>query len=369
MEFFENNDYLHTCIKGKDLKKCKLYRITNRSDYNEDFQFKTGENIDNFELNPNGELTKGGLYFCQLRDVLRFRCFASAEFVRNYSLKSIGDYDSDSESDNNSQSLSLINTYDSDEESDDEKLDAYYIREVTLDDDELVYVEEYMFKAKKIILGEKILLSDFITEELCCQIIELVPEDFKFIPKELLTEEICLVGINKDGYIFKNLSDELKTNELCILAVQQYDFLLDYVPLQMRTFEVCSAAVTKFGSALEYVPFEIFNDKQISELCSIVSSNNKKFDLKHIHEHFKTYTICSKAVSTNGSNLQYVPEKFKTPRICIEAILDNEIARLFVPTKDVERLEYLMRLGESCKSKDDFLKLLEEIEIRNYKLY
>lgn len=162
-----NSTNLHTCVKGKQLKDILLYKITNFQENHNEFQYKTGVNIDEEKFRPEGDcmgskatpFRGGGLYFCQLIDILRWINYGN--------------------------------------------IIGYYIRKVKLEEDEPIYIEEHKFKAHKIILEEREILKDFITKELCYMILlnnKNNGELLKYIPehiKESITKEIL-------EYILKN---------------------------------------------------------------------------------------------------------------------------------------------------------------------
>jgi hypothetical protein len=107
-----------TGIKFKaDYPDTKFYKLTNKLELHNGFQFVDGINIDTQEFNPSGQCSSGGLYFTELNKIAMWISY------RGQTMK--------------------------------------YIREVEILDDSLVYVEKDKFKANKFILHSRVLLEEF----------------------------------------------------------------------------------------------------------------------------------------------------------------------------------------------------------------
>jgi len=112
-------------ISGREFNRLyrgvKLYKFTNLSENHNGFQFKTGLNIDTVPFNPTGNCEPGGIYFTE------------AKFANMWK---------------------FIHTY---------------CRDVTIPDDAQVYAEYMKFKADKLILGPRRLISsDHYEDDISC---------------------------------------------------------------------------------------------------------------------------------------------------------------------------------------------------------
>src|SRR5579872_4937683 len=73
MTHFFNRGVVYSGIKfnnimqGDNMKGTLLVKLTNESENHNNFQFRTGLNIDNIPFNPTRECTAGGLYFCEFQ--------------------------------------------------------------------------------------------------------------------------------------------------------------------------------------------------------------------------------------------------------------------------------------------------------------
>lgn len=176
-------------LKGKDLRGITLCKITNIEENHNGFQFVTGKNTDVLPFNPSGSCTSGGIYFCEE--------------------KLIGNY---------------FNYRD---------IIGHYIRLVTLDADEDVYVDNFKFKAKTVHLGERRKIVDYIADIINnpdsndnlfseyritrCDINRMMmryPETLRQIPDSLKTEEMCYIAVNFSSELFKFVPDHLRTKDI-----------------------------------------------------------------------------------------------------------------------------------------------------------
>ena len=96
-------------ISGVEFKSkyptTRFYKLTNETENHNGFQFNDGINIDTVSFNPTGKCSAGGIYFTERDNIGRW--------------------------------ISYIN--------------VSYIREIEIIDDSMVYIEEYKFKADKLI--------------------------------------------------------------------------------------------------------------------------------------------------------------------------------------------------------------------------
>ena len=181
-------------LSGKEFNEkypnTEFYKLTNKEEIHNSFQFKTGLNTDTVPFNPTSQCEPGGIYFTELQYVFNWV---------NYGVKKMAK-----------------------------------IRKVEIPADAQVYVEKMKFKADKIILNDFELLDSFLENK--------------------MTEEICMAAVSQNGWALEYVPNELKTEEFCLAAVTQDGWSLYYVPKELKTEEICMAAVSQKFSALEYVP-------------------------------------------------------------------------------------------------------------------
>lgn len=107
------NDFLfgnYSLTTGKSLANSgiKLYKVLNEAHIHRGMHYKYGKNVDRLPFNPTGECSEGGIYFTTAYGVLSFSGY------------------------------------------------GIWLREVTLDPDEQVYIEDDKFKAHTVHLGPKL---------------------------------------------------------------------------------------------------------------------------------------------------------------------------------------------------------------------
>jgi translation elongation factor P/translation initiation factor 5A len=244
--------YLKATLSIQQEQKHTMYqpdqfvKLTNPDGINREFQHKEGLNEDIYELNRNEECAKGGLYFCQYKDI--------GEWIGNYG-------------------------------------DAL-IWKVEIPEGEEVIEYRAKLKAKRIILSEpKKAYED-------CKIRKLAVQHngwaLQFVKEQ--TEELCKLAVQQNGLALQFVKE--KTAELCKLAVQQNGWALQFVKEQ--TEEMCKLAVKQNGWDLQYVK------EQTEELCKLAVKQNV-LALQFVNE--QTEEICKLAVQRDGWALQYVKEQ------------------------------------------------------------
>lgn len=336
-------------IKGKDLKDVDLYKITNFEENHNGFQFNDGLNIDHLEFNPEKECKSGGIYFCQLIDVLRWINYGNIK--------------------------------------------GCYIRKVKLDDEENVYIEINKFKAKQIYLEPRVLIPDFLTKEICLNIVKHDGNSVMYLPKNILeNKSLCSIyieAIKQNAYVISNVPDFVKneiSDDLWLEIVCKQGNLLEYVPeniVDKNIYKnICINAVKNNGYAIRYVPQSLllseYNfyleavkqewktitfipfDKITEDICLEIIRQNKSFsltDIKYIPENVRTYLIylelvkqnglllqfvplnimsneiMNMAVKQNGLSLRYIPEDMKNQVLCLEAVKQDGYSLMYVPSK------------------------------------
>jgi hypothetical protein len=150
-------------IKGGDLDQHRLYRITNFSEIHNGFRYNTGTNEDNLPFNPSGSCSSGGLYFFDIKYIVQYH---------------------------------------------NSNCDGYWIRGVSLDNDEEIWDEENgKYKAHTITLGERTILDNFeIPVEYCMEAVKNNVGALEYVKDQ--TEDICMEAAKQNGYALKYVKEQ-----------------------------------------------------------------------------------------------------------------------------------------------------------------
>jgi len=189
----------------------KFYKITLQRETHNGFLFETGLNIDDVQFNPTGECRPGGIYFTEFNKIPKWIDYRS---------------------------------------------DLHWIREVTFDEYSQIYIEKNCFKTDRIILGERMSISDFykdIDEKTILKHLSINGNLLKFIENQ--TDEMCIIACINSGLALQYVKNQ--THETCLIACTKNGYALDYV--EDQTDGICFVACTKTGRALKHVKNQ--NDK------------------------------------------------------------------------------------------------------------
>jgi hypothetical protein len=170
------------------------------------FQYVTGLNIDTIPFNPNGFCKEGGLYFCECSKFYMYL--------------------------------------------DDEDYEIKYIRRVLIPDDAMVYVERNKFKADRIILSEKKLISElnaFNYESECLKFIEYNTIALRYIKNPSL--KLRTKAFKKSLLALYYINGQIE--EICLESVKINGMSLSFVKKQ--TLQICIEAVKQNRNATIYV--------------------------------------------------------------------------------------------------------------------
>lgn len=298
MDSYDNSQYGKSetkfkLVKGRDLKNIKKFRINDFEENHNGVQYKTGYNIDHLEFNPSGKCSKGGLYFF---DVKHITCYSSA---------------------------------------------GCWIREVTLDDDEDVWAEDNKYKAKKIILGERIKLSEFAIYDtnIGLQMVNQNEMSLRFIKNK----QVCMYAVKQNGLFLEYIEDQ--DDDICIEAIKQNIFSLIFVKEQNNI--ICLEAINKSIEALEHIRDQndmlclIAINKNVAALKYIRNPNNKIY-LEAINQNAlvlefitdQNDELCTRAVERDGLVLKFVRKQ--NNKICLEAVNQNGLALEYVEKQNGE---------------------------------
>jgi hypothetical protein len=193
-------------LSGKEFneiyKDKTLVKLTNCEENHNGFQFRTGLNVDTVPFNPTGECNPGGIYFCE------------SDYAFNWL---------------NYRGMHMI-----------------YCRYVHVPEHSRVYIELGKFKADKLILTERKLVSDVMTEMMCLSTVKRNGMKLKYVKKQ--TETICLSAVKQNGLALEYVKD--RTETICLEAVKQNGLALKYVLDQ--TENICLTAIKQNGLASMY---------------------------------------------------------------------------------------------------------------------
>jgi hypothetical protein len=188
METF--NSWKGTLVKGRDLKSLGLtwVKVTNKEMKHHSYQYIIGKNEDNHKLTRN-DCSQGGLYFCPLDLIGKWMSYG----------------------------------------------DGYH--EVSFADNEDVWIEENKCKAKRIVLGEKILFID-MSFEICKIAAAQDGESIQYMSEERKNDlEICKIAAAQDWYSIRYMSKEHKNDpEICKLAAAKDKRSIHYMSKKMQKY-------------------------------------------------------------------------------------------------------------------------------------
>ena len=206
----ETPDYLtlnkmeNKLLTGKDFNQHyqtnKFVKLTNELENHNNYQFKTGLNVDSIPFNPLGECQPGGIYFCSFKKIPMWLYYTNKPMV--------------------------------------------YVRLVTIPDDAFVWIEEDKFKADRMILSKRQKIADleeWKDESYCLEAVKQHYMALQYVIEQ--TPELCLAAVRKNGCALGYVKQQ--TLELCLEAVKQNGMALRYVIEQ--TPEIKLAAFNQLG--------------------------------------------------------------------------------------------------------------------------
>jgi hypothetical protein len=338
-------DLFGLTISGKQLKQIlgsmPLLKFMNDDDLHYGMKYQTGINEDLLEFENSSSCSRGGIYVTTLDNCMHY----------------VGSY-------------------------------GFYARQVSIDDDALVYVEDKKLKCNKVRLGPRVeqnqlirqLLSEFMdenkSEDKKPEIIRMFDQSsalFCYIKIDDKNEDMvirlidhlgdrCVSNIYQmhnqyhlfnrprilmkvieiDGTMIKIVPKHLITNEIILAAVKQNGLALQYVDHEKRTQGHIAAAIKQNPKAVTFLP----GDEITQEIVDNV--------MQHAHEHeylfiipffsttqhakkFITHEMLMSVVKINGMMIRYADENTSTPCIIAEAVRQNPSAIQYVDAKYLTR--------------------------------
>lgn len=210
-------------LKGIDIKNLQLYKVTNAKEEHHGFQYKNGENIDKLDFNPKGSCTPGGLYFVEFKNIYKYL---------NYGI---------------------------------------YIRKVEVLDEEPIYFADSEYKAHRIFLGERQLITDFFKTLDDSMLKYFCKQDgmiLKYIDKNSLNNdllnELYNLAFNQNfrSFQYMNITD-LFEHSVLESILEKDENLIKYIPDKILTNKLIQIALEKDGNLIKYIPNKVLTDKLI----------------------------------------------------------------------------------------------------------
>lgn len=172
-------------LSGKEFKEKylgkKFYKLTNKDEFHNGFQIKSGLNVDTIQFDPSGECKPGGIYFTDLENITKWI---------HYSNK-------------------IMN----------------WFREVIILDNSQIYVRKSKYKADFLYLRNR---KEIWTDENFCKLI--IKNDgmyLKFVKDQ--TDELCKLALEQDGNILRHVKSQ--TYEMCKIALRRNPNAIKYVKI------------------------------------------------------------------------------------------------------------------------------------------
>ena len=101
----------------------------------------------------------------------------------------------------------------------------------------------------------------------------------QFVPKEFLTKELCNDVLNKNCHLIEHIPKEFLTMDVCSKIVSKHYNLIKYVPKEFLTVDLCQKVFDHDKNLIKWIPEEFYNDdmkKYIDYINSEPYINEKK---------------------------------------------------------------------------------------------
>jgi ribosomal protein L12E/L44/L45/RPP1/RPP2 len=327
-------DLFGLTISGKQLKQIlgsmPLLKFMHDDDQHYGMKYQTGANEDLLEFENSSSCSRGGIYVTTLDNCMHY----------------VGSY-------------------------------GFYARQVSIDDDALVYVENDKLKCNKVTLGPRVeknqlirqLLSEFMNDNKSedkepgiIRMFDQSPALFRYIRIDDQNEDLAIRLIDRlrnclyriyDRYIFdrprismklieidgtwiKNVPEHLITNEIILVAVKQNGFALRYVDHEQRTQEHIVAALKQNPDALVYLD----KNEMTQQLVDIaINTPDPTVPFQYIMEQefakkYITYEMMIDVVKKNGMLIEYIDKHMLTPLLVSEAVRQNGLAIQYIDDEE-----------------------------------
>ncbi len=206
---------------------------------------------------------------------------------------------------------------------------------------------------------------DYVPEELktpsmCMAAVERYGPALLFVPEERRTEALCETAVKNDAWALPSVPDRLKTEQMCMDAVTKDGWVLEFVPQAMKTPQMCRLALNaplaklrENRSVLQFIPYADvclegikkyrqegadmvglladIEPEVMDEHIALYGVRTDPSCLTALPERWKTRTVCTAAVQSDGIMLHDVPEYLRTKRMCKAAVSSSIHALPYVP--------------------------------------
>lgn len=155
--------------------------------------------------------------------------------------------------------------------------------------------------------------KEYISKQLCEEVIKQNPQAIRHIPQEYLQDEYFCAKIAVCApEIIKAIPDIYLTEKVCMSVVTSTSDYLGMLPMEKRTLNVCECAI-------DY------------EVVYWNGENGYTSVLRYVPETLRNHSLCMRAVRTWYEALEFVPENIMTDAMCIMALMQSPLAITYIP--------------------------------------
>ncbi len=140
--------------------------------------------------------------------------------------------------------------------------------------------------------------------------------NFEYLNNYLPIHDIYKIFVTTNGLALQFIKEQ--TEEICLLAVKNNHISFQYV--KNKTFDICKIVLNKYGLFLKGLNKNNYTKEQYHELCNI-AINNRCSSLEYVDEEFKTFDICSLAISICYNTIEFI--KNPSEELCLFALEQN----------------------------------------------
>lgn len=152
--------------------------------------------------------------------------------------------------------------------------------------------------------------KNMLTLDICFQCVK----NLRLIPCTMRTPEIYIAAVKAAPHQISDIPIDFITEEMCKEIILYDSTLFSFIPDKFKTDDFCKFALSKNHTILHSMPKSFITEYICLKYC--------KHGLHNIPYNFKTYNVCLKSVSINYINIHYVPKKILCNKI-YEIVLDG----------------------------------------------
>ena len=180
------------------------------------------------------------------------------------------------------------------------------------------------------------------------------------MPQERRTEALCEAAVQNNVWALPYVPDRIKTRKMCMDAVAKDGWVLEFVPQAIKTPQMCRLALNaplaklrENRSVLQFIPYADvclegikkyrqegadmvglladIEPEVMDEHIALYGVRTDPSCLTALPGRWKTRTVCTAAVQSDGIMLHDVPEHLRTKRMCEAAVSSSIHALPYVP--------------------------------------